>query len=617
METIVSLLKSSCRTHAENTALRHKREGRWFDLSYRRLWEISDAIACGLLRQGLKTGEHVAILAPSSPAWVCSYLGILKTGAIVVPVDRELKTSEIRHILHHSDTRMLFTTEEALETVLPLKADLPLLKQIVLLPARGNLDAPARSHQALESLMEEWQGLLAELEVPEEKVARMESLMEQAYALLTRPDQSSGKPRKSRKLFPPFLKLKRTMPKTGDLIRLRELQREEDFERPCIHPDSPALILYTSGTTGRPKGAMLLHRNVTSNIRAASRAYGLDETIHTLSFLPINHVFEQVMGILVPLSLGGKISFAESIKKLPENLAEVRPSFLLAVPALYRRIHDRIHKGISDKPLANLLFSMPLTRQMVTRKVQQSLGAGTIFISGGAALDPQVAAGLKKLGINIYQGYGITETSPVIAAEWPGTTRLGSVGKPLEEIEIRIESPGAEGVGEILVKGPNVMRGYYKDEQATREALKDGWYHTGDLGRIDEEGYLHICGRVKNLIVTSNGKNVYPEEVEEALLGSPYVAEAMVYGHKEGTSEEVYAIIYPDPEALDRLAKERGLSSLIQSEVEKLIRDEINAACRNLADYKRIKRFSLREDEFPKTTTRKIKRYVVEPDIPA
>jgi long-chain acyl-CoA synthetase len=379
-----------------------------------------------------------------------------------------------------------------------------------------------------------------------------------------------------------------------------------------------AVILYTSGTTGLSKGAMLSHANLVSNIRGAIAHFRLDETIHTLSFLPINHVFEQICGILLPLSLGGTVSFCESLKKLGENLAEVKPTFLLGVPAVYRMILDRIMKNIDAKRLSRLLFAMRLTRPLVTARIREAFGSGTIFISGGAALDPAVAEWFGRLGLTIYQGYGITETSPVIAAECPGQKRPGTVGRALPDVEVRIENPNGEMAGEILVRGPNVMQGYYRNAQATAEVLADGWYRTGDVGWIDADGFLTICGRIKNLIVAPNGRNVYPEEVEHVLLKSPYIAEVMVYGHKVARmTEEIRAIIYPDREALDDYCRVQGRGAMTAADVESLLRAEVYAACDGLAVYKRVRKFTVREDEFPKTTTRKIKRFIVEADIAA
>jgi long-chain acyl-CoA synthetase len=361
---------------------------------------------------------------------------------------------------------------------------------------------------------------------------------------------------------------------------------------------------------------MLSHANIVSNIKGAALHFQLDNSIHTLSFLPINHVFEQVCGVLLPLSLGGRVSFSESLKKLGENLAEVKPTFFLAVPAVYRMILDRITKNVNSKKLSRLLFSVPFTRAIVTSKVRQTFGSGTIFISGGAALDPAIAKGMTDFGLMIYQGYGITETAPIISAEQPGARRLGTIGRLLDRVEVIIDLPNDEGVGEILVKGPNVMQGYYKNPQATAEVLFNGWYRTGDLGFFSSDGFLTISGRAKNLIVTPNGKNVYPEEVENELLKSRFIAEVMVYGHRVGTaSEEIHAIIYPDQEALDNQCLIDGNGQMSEADVEALMRVEVQKFCNGLADYKRVRKFTIREDEFPKTTTRKIKRFAVEASI--
>lgn len=542
MQTIIDLIEESARKYPEQAALRHKAGCVWSETSYRSLMEGSDQVAAGLTGHGFAAGDHAALLAPSSPRWVTAFLGVLKAGGVVIPIDKELKSKELRHILTDCGAKVLFTDHASFVAVQEMADELPSLQLTVALD----------------------------------------------------PPPSTG----------------RRFLRQGLLIPFELLRGQVHPGRPGAEPDQTAVILYTSGTTGRSKGAMLSHANIVSNIQGTTRHLQLDKSIHTLSFLPINHVFELVCGVLLPLHLGGKVSFCESLKKLGDNLAEVKPTFLLGVPAVYRMLHDRIMKNIGASRLSRLLFSFSPTRPLVAARIRKRFGAGVIFISGGAALDPAVAQGFGKLGLTLYQGYGITETAPVISAEGPGRQRLGTVGRVLAELEVTIDRPNEELVGEVLVKGPSVMQGYYCNPLATADALRNGWYRTGDLGRLDSEGFLTICGRVKNLIVTPNGKNVYPEEVENELLKSPLIAEVMVFGRLVApATEEVCAVIYPDREALDGcLGGQSELPSAL-SRVESLLRAEVDAACRGLAAYKRVKRFTIRGEEFPKTTTRKIKRF--------
>ncbi len=617
MQTIDQLIQASCHKHAAKTALQNKNGGKWKGLSYQALWDTVEKLAAGLRQLGFPAQSHIALLGPSSPRWVVAYLAILRAGCIAVPIDKELKAAELRHILNDSDTQAVFCGQAQFDTLLEIIDNLPKLQKLILL----DLPLPELSDRGeiatvLETLSNCWSQLVAELSIPNESKQQIEELAIEALSLL----QQSAGDESDKQAIRNFLTHTETsqskLQKDGRLLAYKNIFHQLNLPPNETDPDAPAVILYTSGTTGRSKGAVLSHRNIVSNIQAACDRFQLDSSIRTLSFLPINHVFEQVCGILLPLSLGGQVSFAESLKKLGDNLAEIKPSFLLGVPAVYRLLLDRIMKNIQSKTLSRLLFKFPLTRKIVTSKVQQTVGKGTSFISGGAALDPAVAAGFRTLGLTLLQGYGITETAPVISAESPFKSKPGTVGEALDEVEIKIDQPNSDGEGEILVKGPNIMLGYYKNDQATAEVLKGGWYHTGDLGRFDTDGMLHICGRVKNLIVTPNGKNVYPEEIENQLLKSQYIDEIMVYGHKiSPTAEEVYAVIFPDEENLFVLEKEQNRGPLKAAEVEAVIRREVLQYGKDLADYKRIKKFKLREDEFPKTTTRKIKRYVVEPEI--
>ncbi|GFO61851.1 hypothetical protein GMST_41760 [Geomonas silvestris] len=613
MQTIDALLRSRCETFADRIALRQKISGSWHEITYRDLWDASGRIAAGLIKRGFQPGWHAALLAPSSIRWVETYLGILRAGGVVIPIDKELKSAELRHILTDCGARLIFTDPPYLDGLLEYVPKLTNLESIVLLHPGKQQAGDAKAAKTLEELQVEWHALIAAHGIAPEHVRRIEALATQLHRHWSAPTANAND------VADPFSQvrsIRASLAKEGRLVNLDDLRIEACVTTPPRSAADTAVILYTSGTTGRSKGAMLSHGNIVSNIVATAQHFGLDDSMHTLSFLPINHVFEQVVGILLPLHMGGKISFAESIKKLGENLAEVKPTFLLGVPAVYQMLLERIRKSIASKRLSQLLFSTPFTRPLVTSKVKRAFGGKTIFISGGAALDPAITSGLLSLGFPVYQGYGITETAPVIAAEQPDRRRIGTVGRVLPEVQVRIDAPNEEQVGEILVRGPNVMQGYYNNPQATAEVLEDGWYRTGDLGKLDADGFLSICGRVKNLIVTPNGKNVYPEEVENELLKSPYIAEVMVYGHRVGAvAEEVHAVIYPNQEELDNLAVKRGKGSLTVADVEQVIRDEVLSAGKNLADYKRVKRFTLREDEFPKTTTRKIKRFAVEASL--
>jgi long-chain acyl-CoA synthetase len=540
---------------------------------------------------------------------------VLKSGGIVVPIDKELKSAELRHVLVDSSPRVLFIDRAYLNTLLDFIDDLPWLERIVMLyPSGERRETDLRTAKAIKELLDEWRQVVDTTALPPERVNRLEEMALSLFRMLGAP--SSREKGEAADPLVPRRSLRRSLMRKGRLVTFDALLQDAPPTRHIIKPTDTALILYTSGTTGRSKGAMLSHGNVVSNIRGATSEFELDERMSTLSFLPINHVFEQVVGILLPLSLGGSVSFAESLKKLGENLVEVKPSFFLGVPAVYRMFLDRIRKNVGAGTITNLLYTLPLTRPLVATGIRRTFGENTIFVSGGAPLDPEVAKGLRDLGLTIIQGYGITETSPIISAERRDRMRIGTVGLLFPGVEVRIDTPNDEGVGEIVVRGPNIMQGYYNNPRATADVLQNGWYRTGDLGRIEADGFLSICGRVKNLIVTPNGKNVYPEEVETELLKSPFIAEVMVYGHKvSSTAEEVHALIYPNQEAIDDFARSQQLAEMSERDVEALIRREVQKACDGLAEYKRVRRFTLRDDEFPKTTTRKIKRFVVEASI--
>lgn len=620
MKTIDDLIRLSVNKSPEKTALRIKIAGVWQTTTYQQLWQEVSYIGGGLRGWGLRKGDRVALLGATTPSWITSYLAILQSGGIVVPVDKELKAGELRHVLGDCGARLLMVERAYLEPLYEIGKDLTALEKIVILDGHVEQTLSLQLNQAMGNVVDAWRDLVQRYQIPTEAQQHVETLGRNLEKILrqqtVKTEVSETKQNAHPSVFNETAEEKRLFDRRFNLSYLSAFATEGPPPPTDRTPLDTAVILYTSGTTGRAKGAMLSHANIVTNIESAVRHLQVGEGMHTLSFLPINHVFEQVAGILAPLSLSGTISIAESLKKIGQNLVEEHPTHVMGVPAVYRVLLGRINRNIEEKALSRTLFALPFTRPLVTAKVRKALGKNITFVSGGAALDPDIAKGMTKLGFTIVQGYGITETSPIIAAECPTRCKLGTVGQVIPGVEVRIDHPNEEGVGEILVKGPNVMQGYYKRPKATAEAIVDGWYRTGDLGHMDEDGFLSIRGRMKNLIVTPNGKNVYPEEVENELLKCPFIAEVMVYGHKlSDTAEEVHAIIYPDQEALDAYARETDKQSVSEADVEELIRREVLEAGKRLADYKRVKRFTLRDDEFPKTTTRKIKRYVVEADI--
>jgi len=499
MTTIDALLQDSFARHSGKTALRHKEGGAWHGISYGDLHARCERISAGLFHSGFGGGDRAAIIGPSSAEWVSAYIGTLRTGGIVVPVDKELKSSELRHVLTDCEARIVFVAPEYLEMVLEIVEELSPVKKIVLLQTRSDAGGYLSQELALLRDVEEELKLLLEiLPLSPEQDSKLRDLAWRVSGCLDGASWSAGDMDEIDDSLYPNETARKELVRSGRLLSLDEFIRESPTPPSAHKPGDTALILYTSGTTGRSKGALLSHGNIVSNIRGAAAHFRLDHTIHTLSFLPINHVFEQVCGVFLPLSLGGTVSFAESLKKLGENLVEVRPTFFTGVPAVYRLFHDRILKKVRGGTLSNLLFSLPIARRLVTGRVRKNFAGDTTFISGGAALDPAIAAGLLDFGFTLYQGYGITETSPVISAECPGRTRLGSVGPLLEGVEVRIDGADGEGVGEIVVRGAQRHAGILQEPpRQPSEVLAEGWYRTGDLGRLDRDGFLYVCGRVK------------------------------------------------------------------------------------------------------------------------
>ncbi|MBN1571933.1 MAG: AMP-binding protein [Deltaproteobacteria bacterium] len=620
--TIKEIIEENAKKFAKKNALLRKIGIRWVGITYRDLLSQVKDLGTSLVKMGMKKGDRIALLTHNCPEWAISYLAIITNNGIVVPVDKELKAQELRHILEDSGSKFIIVTEELLPKIEEIHQSLKSLKKIILITnLTKDITIPDEIKDDMKRIERAWQSLIAKIKKEHEsEIKKIEDLwLSLDKRLKDARIKKDSLVIEKRNRFLDFTKglYEGTDVATG-VVHFENLFGNEDIIENEMGYNETIAILYTSGTTGKSKGVMLTNENIITNFKGVVELMQVDDKILTLSVLPINHVYESTCGVIIPILLGGTVAFAESLLKVAQNLNEVKPNFFLGVPALYQALYTRMSQKVNSSLAGRLMNSNAITRKVIQKKIKKELGGSDIaFISGGGPFDPSLQEGLRKLGLNIFNGYGITETAPLVAVNSVvGGDRLGSVGKVMPEVEIKIENPNENGEGEIFIKGPNVMKGYFNNPKATKEVLTDGWYHSGDLGYLDDDNYLFVLGRVKNLIVTGKGKNIYPEEVETELERSPFIEEAMVYAHNLGTTgEEVRAVVYLNQDMLEAHAVKEGKKELEKSEIHTLIRDEIKRCCSNLADYKRVKEFMIRDEEFPKTSTRKIKRYAVEEAI--
>ena len=533
--------------YGDRVALQSKKNGAYCPVTYSQLGERVTELAATFSELGLQKGDRVALLSENRTEWAVAYLAAVTAGLVAVPIDRDLTAREVRHILNFSKPRILVCSGPYLDQFKGLRKSTPSLEQLI-------------------SMEEEKEA--ADLSFPEAIQKGHEALLGGTSSL---PDAGLS---------------------------------EEDL----------AVIIFTSGTTGSSKGVMLTHGNIVANVMATAQYVSIQDGV-LLSVLPLHHTYETMGGFLLALYQGCTVCHAESLRRIPENLQETGATVMLGVPLLFETFYRRIESGIREKGgsrfrLAKKIASMSerLFRLNVRRRLFKSVhdkfgGRLKLLISGGAAVNPQVARGFRELGFDFIQGYGMSETSPIISVNRVNCFKDDSVGLPLPGVEVQIVD------GEILVRGPSVMAGYYLNETATQEILKEGWLSTGDLGYLDPDGFLYINGRKKSVIVTPNGKNVYPEEVEALLNQSPYILESLVWGgpEEDPSQVEVQAIVVPCTESFDL---EFGASQYDEATMREVIAEAVKEQCQDLARYKRVKKIQLRPEEFQKTTTRKIKRYL-------
>ncbi len=560
--TIPDFLNATYNHHPDQLALQIKRGKEYEQLTYADFKERVDLIGAALVENGFKPGDKAAVIGENRPEWAISYLAIQSAGGIVVPLDAQLKQQEMFHIMFDSGASFLFASEKFLSDISEIKSNLTALKKVI---------------------------SMGEDETYKDECGFWDT----------------------------FLTVGKKALEAGSNDYLERTHSEDDL----------AVIIYTSGTTGQAKGVMLTHKNIVTDVKGVAEAIYFDENDNFISILPLHHTFEATGGFIVPISRGCTISYAPSLKskEIVDTIKSAKCTIMLGVPLLYEKIMLGMRRSISQKPLkTRVLFGTSLNVVKAAKKVlkkdlgekvfaglRQKAGMETIrlMVSGGAALSPDVGDGFRELGFNLIQGYGLTETSPVITINPVDKPITASAGKALPGCEVKIDQPNSEGIGEIIARGPMIMKGYFNNQEATDEIIRDGWFYTGDLGYFDNEGYLYISGRSKNLIVSKAGKNIYPEEVEYELSKSPFILEALVLGRMIGDREEVHAIVVPDSEYFDTYAKDHDIA-LNENKVKEILKKEIGEYCTGLADYKRVKDFAVREEEFPKSSTKKIKRYL-------
>jgi long-chain acyl-CoA synthetase len=555
LDSLQDVVRGSATRHAEKLALEDLNETPLRRLTYRELFENVVAFGQALRRLGLDPRDHVALIGENRVQWAVAYLAAVTFNFVVVPIDRSLKENEIITILHASDAKAVVFSEGLRDTILTLSHAVKALKVFI------DMDLPERE-------------------------GKVHSMMQ--------------------------------------LIRSESLDPSRD-PFPAINPDEVAVIVFTSGAMGRAKGVMLSQRNITSNLMAMLSMIELLPTDRFLSVLPTHHTYECTCGLLCPLTAGSSVHYARSLKTVAEDLQRVHATILLGVPLLYDKMYKRITTAIGEKGVVSLLLK-PLSgvasvtealgiqglRRKVFRAIHEKFGGAIrILIVGGAAPNPEVARGLRSFGFTFLQGYGLTETSPILTLNRLRKFKDDAAGVPLPNVEIRIANPDEEGRGEIVVRAPSVMMGYYKNEEATQQVLKDGWFSTGDYGYMDAEGFLHVSGRKKNVIVAANGKNVFPEELEDQVNAIPLVLESAVYGARgPNGDEEICVMVVPNAETIYEHAGKTD-ARVTKQWIEDVIDAEIRALNRKLPLYKQIRRVRIREGEFEKTTTQKIKRYLL------
>jgi len=578
IETLAQLFLNTVREYQKPDLMLYKKQGQYVPISTSEFEKAVIHLALALNHLGFGKGDKLIILSENRPEWVMTDFATICQGGLTVPIYTSLTSQQAEYIIQDSDASVVVVSNP--EQRAKIEA------------IRNNLNRVRHFITFETEKVSGFMNLADLLEIGQKKAVENPGLFASLAA--------------------------------------------------AISPEDEASLIYTSGTTGYPKGVILTHHNFISNVKTCVALFDITSRDTVLSFLPLSHVLERMV-MFAYIYAGTTIGFAESIDAVAQNLLEIRPNIMVSVPRVFEKIYARVMDNIltssalkkkiffwayrvgrkyAQRDLAGekipglLKFKRRIAHKLVFSKIIERTGGRVrFFVSGGAPLAKDIAEFFYALGLVIYEGYGLTETAPVLTVNRPGAIRFGTVGKPIPEVEIKIAPDG-----EILARGPNVMKGYYKKEAETREAFEGGWFHTGDIGHLDEDGFLVITDRKKDLIVTSGGKNVAPQPIENLLKTCPYINTVVVIGDRR---RFISALVVPNFEKLEELARSRGISFadrkelVAHPEIVAFIQSEIDRATAGMASYEKIKRVALldRELEIEKgeiTPTLKVRRAAVE-----
>ena len=554
VSSVRDMLFRSARNFSDKLALEDLSNTPIKRVTFNQLLENVLKFGYSLQKLGLTERTHIAVIGENRVQWGIAYLAGMTFNYIVVPIDKNLPEHDIINIIHESEAEAIIFSNTYDELMRDKKDLLKKLKVFV------NMDLPAEKD---------------------------------GFHSMT---QLIGK---------------------GKIVEKDSL--------PALNPEEMGEINFTSGSLGRAKGVMISQKNIVENLMSMTSMIEITEKDRFLSVLPMHHTYECTCGFLCPLYAGASAHYARSLKTVLEDMQNVKATILLSVPLMYDKMFTKIYKTISEdkiksKVVPSLLkitnftekIGLKSSKKIVFKELHDRFGGAIrLFIAGAAAPDPKVAKGLREFGFNFVQGYGLTETAPILTLNQVDNFKDTAAGLPLKNVQLKINDPTPEGIGEVWAKGPNVMLGYYKNPQLTKEVFEGDWFKTGDLGFIDNDGFLHLVGRKKNMILSRTGENVYPEEIEDIVNRSTFIMESLVYGEEDEKHDEIIAAqIVTDADAFIEYSAQNNVE-INDDLIRQIIDGEIKKVNKQLPLHKQIRKFYIRTEEFEKTTTQKIKRYLV------